>query len=133
MQKNDCVSVPMVPPKNLTSPIKKKERKDTKNESRQGQPSFAVHTFLMLAPVVWDLPHYSSAGNSMYVFPAAISGSSPGTCWGEAFLWHLVWKNSCDSLLHAYISRSVLFIKFTPPVPLIPNEFCPCHRHDDDE
>lgn len=63
----------------------------------------------------------------MYVFPAA------APCCGEAFLWQSVSESPVShtpTCLH--LSLALVFIKFTPPAPAIPNEFWPFYKHQDD-
>lgn len=69
----------------------------------------------------------------MYVFPVAVfppqepvvERPSSGTQCSKPSVSH-------SATVHAYISHSLVFIKFTPPAPSIPNESCLFHRHDDD-
>lgn len=64
--------------------------KQEMSQTLKASLAFVLSRFFILSLLVWDSPHYSSTGNTMYVFPVARSVSSEGTCCEEAFLWHSV-------------------------------------------
>lgn len=72
-----------------------------------------------------DLPGYSSTGNTMYVFPAAVWVSFRSTCCSEAFPLASPWSESPVSQ-SAQCPHPSLSLCLSPPALLIPNENLLC-------